>query len=278
MLQCTVWHWYHKLLDLYANHLPWQSIWDRQFEIKPPQTAMRILLECGASLYLQSPSGHTILDGLLLNITQFDGAPRPAEALTECMGHWLCIIQELGFKRNHYIQHERKIHQGLSHDLGLGISMEARFDVNNKPHIWGVFQGPEERDKGVFVDHISKCARWRTWQLTFTLPKPPPRPKLARILSKEPRIIVINEELPYLGGHNIPPTWTVMDTLETTTLCHLDHASKVSLHFFRFAAQHPREYSFYVFVLTSFLGFGYLARVLMTLSCCLILKVVRDTV
>ena len=277
MLQCTVWHWYQKLLESYTNTIPWKSIWDRQLEIKSPQASMKALLECGASLYSQSPSGHTILDGLLLNLTQFDGEPRTAEALASCMATWISVLLDLDFNINNYIQHERKLHEGRSHDLGLGILMEARFDENRKPHIWSVFQGPEERERNDFVDHISKCARWKTWQLTFTLPKPPPSPRPARILTESAEIVILKGDPASSLMQTPSPTGGFPEIFDKKTLSsYLTKSSRISLLYLEFAAQHRYEFSLYVFILSCLLGCRYLARFCMTLGFYLMLKLVLE--
>ena len=84
MLQLAVWTWSTKffnskdrLYNEYYTPLPWDGYLE-------PNTysvdTIKSLVELGAELHYRSGSGHTILDGLVLNLTQFDGSARPAEA------------------------------------------------------------------------------------------------------------------------------------------------------------------------------------------------------
>jgi hypothetical protein len=216
---------------------------------------------------------------MLHNIIQFDGHARSTEALAFCMRAWFAVLKDLNVDTTEYVECERKLHTGIFHDLGLGIRMEARFDEDTEPHIWAVFQGPEERARDEFVDNISKCARFKTWRQTYTSPIPPPRPKAMQILDVYYATLVYRGHPTHSRAQDSNPVVTTPpETIDRRLPSYLIRASKVPLHHLSFVAQHPREYLFYVFILTCILGCGYLTRFWMTLSFYLMLKLVRDIV
>lgn len=275
MLQCAVWTWYHKLLGSYYRHLPWRSKNHQpQKHILTPHQSIKTLLERGTSLHCQRGSNHTSLDGLLQNIIQFDGNARPFEVLVSCMNAWICLLRDLGVNTNEYIKQEMKLQAGRSHDLGLGIFMEARFDEHKTPHIWAVFQGPEEKGKNEFVDHISKCQRWSQWQQKYAIPK---RPDPVRMSVDETEIILVNG---CVTNHSEPVL-----TLEENNM-RASSQKMVPSYFtrlrcktwrsLRFLARYRYEFSLYAFVLTWVLGWQFLTQFYFTLSFYLILKLLQD--
>ncbi len=184
MIQFATWTWYEKLLRSYFPKLQWWNGPLTQPVPPSPVPIIKTLLNHGADIYSLSTSGHSILDGLLLNLIQFDGAAHPPEVLSTCLETWLDIVQQLGFNLEDYIHREAALHENKYHDLGLGLHLNIYFNESTSPYIWIAFQGPEERARGLFVDHISKCSRWKEWQHTYSHPKPCPR----RITTKFRRI------------------------------------------------------------------------------------------
>lgn len=82
MIQLATWTWYEKLLRSYFPKLQWRN---GSFDTTSPSSPVPIiktLLDHGANIYSLSTSGHSILDGLLLNLIQFDGAAYPPEVLS----------------------------------------------------------------------------------------------------------------------------------------------------------------------------------------------------
>ena len=146
MLQYAVCSWYDRLLNTDDTWFPWKSSDLRELLKIPvsPVRTIKTLLDQGTNINAQSVSGHTILDGLCLNLVQIDGSARRQQHLDSCMETWIGVLQDLGFSSNDYIRHERALHENVELDLGLGLHMELRFDENAAPWIWSVFQGPEE--------------------------------------------------------------------------------------------------------------------------------------
>jgi hypothetical protein len=154
MLQYAVWVWYEELSSVRKpKHMPTSL-----------RNTINVLLSQGADLHALSASGHTILDGLVLNIIRFDnGCARPLELLDSCMEEWFNQLADLNISVKDYIDRERILHEGMYHDLGLGLYLFICFDENADPKIWTEFQGPEEREKNEFVDHIARCTIWPEW-------------------------------------------------------------------------------------------------------------------
>ena len=261
MLQYAVCSWYDRLLNTDDTWFPWKSSDSRELLKIPvsPVRTIKTLLDQGTNINAQSVSGHTILDGLCLNLVQIDGSARRQQHLDSCMETWIGVLQDLGFSSNDYIRHERALHENVVLDLGLGLHMELRFDENAAPWIWSVFQGPEERDQQVYVDRIDKCAIWPEWHRTYTLPEQIPPHIPARLLSARTKIVILQRyedpsetdlEYPHTDGF-IPSTVAPPSSLN------LVWKMKELLYL---ATRFRYEFSFYVALALSFLGCGYFAR------------------
>jgi hypothetical protein len=124
MIHYSVWVWYSKVLNIKPK--------DTELPIYP-LPAILSLLDHGINLHTQTTSGYTILDGLLLNLLQFDGSAWPQNILTLCFESWIRIVEQLGFDIKDYIRHEQASHQGISHGLGLNLKMVLHFNENASP-------------------------------------------------------------------------------------------------------------------------------------------------
>ena len=248
------------------TNFPWgRDPSDSEFPVDPRPT-LRSLLDHGASLHDQTNLGYTLLDGMCLNILQFDGYARPQKTRAFAFRTWLGIVQELGFDIRQYIRRERIIHEGMSHDLRLGLTMEIRFREDPDPWAWSVFQGPEERNRGEFVDHIVECCVWPEWESKLATPKPPP-PWPPTILVRNPNALVVlqscddpEDTFETLSQETTacPQRFTQLDIYFPTICWRLRHYALVG-------ARYRAEFSFYFAVLLSLLGFGYFARICTTL-------------
>lgn len=264
MLQLALWTWSTKffnskdrLYNEYYTPLPWDGYLE-------PNTysvdTIKSLVELGAELHCRSGSGHTILDGLVLNLTQFDGSARPAELLTSCIDGWLSIIRDLGIDVREYIRYEAEQHDGEFHDLGYGLRVKLCFDMENSPHVYAGFQGPQEIARQQFVDHISQCAVWPAWQRAFALPKPPHRPRLPAFPAPPDELIIINEQ-EITAGDDKESFRSQTDPVRTLSpIYNMQNLIRFSVEYAGFLAQNRHEFAIYTFVLTSIWGFDYLSR------------------
>ena len=261
MIHYAVWTWYDRLLGSNdTGHLPYGGI-PKVRQVDPSAT-IRSLLDHGVDLHARTTSGHTILDGLLPNLVQFDGSARPRGVLRSCFSLWVSLVQQLGFDIREYIHREQAIHDGVSHDLGLGLTMELRFTDSSSPWAWPVFQGPEERDRGEFVCHISQCCIWPEWQRKFALPKrPPPRP-LESLLSDSTEIVVLHSSVNSDQPLKLPDP----EINDNCTRCVDYLIAYISRSLWRarcyavLGARYRLEFTFYFAALVSLLGFGYFTR------------------
>jgi hypothetical protein len=295
MIQCTVWTWYDKLLDSY-DRSPWHPDSTKEVRLVPsPLATMKTLLTNGADFYCNASLAQTVLTGLVLNIVQFDGEERPLEVTRACMSTWLELVQELGFDLKTYLRTEAKKQEGRYYDIDVGIRVIVCFDEDTIPPIWTVFQGPQERERGVVVDRISQCANWREWQWFFSIRKPPRLPKVYKIWQHTAEIILVKEcDCPISDAHakccegsskegedatELPPTtqnlWSLLFStnplrkrrITSTMVCYLISASR-----YRY------EFTFYIFLLACCFGCRYLARLWIAGGFFLIFKILQDSI
>ncbi|KAG4442623.1 hypothetical protein IFR05_001879 [Cadophora sp. M221] len=227
MLQLAVWNLYDKFFDyhdpFYRNQhnlpLSWES-WDRGTgAINASFDTVKSLLESGADFYCQTGSGHTILDGLMLDLIQFNGDAKPLHTYSACIESWLQTVQKLGFDLKDYIRHESAHKFGKSHDLGLGLVMMFLFDEECYPHIWTAFQGPHEREKNQVVNHISQCRIWPEWQRMFALPEPPVRPKPWKYKEGPLELVTLHEHDDEEEDNSTSRDHENKESLKTSTAC-----------------------------------------------------------
>lgn len=287
MIQCAVWSWYDKLLNSY----------DRRTVIKPvpsPLATIKTLLAHGSNAHSETSLIHTLLKGLLLNVLQFDGEERPPEVMRECMSRWLELVQELGFNLKDYLRTEAKIHKGRCYKMGLGIQMIMRFDEANLPHIWTVFQGPFETEMNKYRDRISECAIWKEWRALYSLPKPPPPPKVQELSGWSAEIILVKKQygcpsfdthLKSCNGPNMESrSESELSQSSSSTLASLMIPSRKrrivwTILYYMISARHYRhEFTFYAFVLACFFGCSYFARFWIAGVFFLALKLFEDTI
>jgi hypothetical protein len=237
---------------------------------------MKTLIGHGGSIHTLSGSGHTILDGLVLNLIQFDGHGRPPEVLASALQIWLQVVQDLGYSVAEYIQFEAAA--GASYNLGLGLYMMLRFNEENAPHIQTLFQGPQEREQDEFVDHISKCAIWKEWQRIYTLPQPP-RPSRYGKLQHDKLEMVVIQECPL---QNCPTSNQISEIAQHTSVpVHLTFMLRTIhrnfIRFLYFVARYRYEFTVYIAVLSWF-AFGWIARFWLASTSFLVLKLLDNVV
>ena len=262
MIHYAVWAWYHKLLAL---NEPVRRRWGRQYEHRERpadlRATIRSLVGHGADLHDQTSSGHTILDGMFLDLIQFDGSARPCNVITSCIGIWFGLLRDLGFDVRDYIHREKVIHDGISHDLGLGLSMEIRFSEEPDPWVWSIFHGPEERARGESVCHITHCCVWPEWQQKFALPRPPP-PWPPSLRAPNPNAMVVLRSLDDSGnGLKTGETDDDPRKIDHHIRSCLSRALWIARHYAIWGAEFRFEVSFYFAAFISLLGVGYLARI-----------------
>ena len=143
--------------------------------------------------------------------------------------------------------------------------MEIRFCEDLGPWAWSVFEGPEERQRGEFVDHITKGCIWPEWQREFALPKPPPRPLLA--------FLAVPSAIVHIKGSSCqgPPldvaSQETSDDLTPALSFPVADTSNIVWIAMRHAilgAGYRIEFSCYCAVIISLLGFGYFTRIWIT--------------
>jgi hypothetical protein len=263
MIHYAVWTWYSKLLGTSDSRYPWgRKSTDSEFPFDPRPT-LRSLIDHGANLHDQTTLGYTVLDGMCLNLLQFDGYSRSHRTRACAFRTWLNIVQELGFDIREYICRERDIHDGISHDLGLGLTLEIRFCTDPDPWAWSVFQGPEERERGDFVNHIASCSVWPEWKRRFATPKPPP-PWPATLLVRNPDAMVVLQSLDSPEdasetpsrdtGNDSPRKFEQLD-------CYFPIICWKVRHYALMGARYRVEFSFYFAAIITLLGFGYFSRI-----------------
>jgi hypothetical protein len=263
MIHYAVWTWYTKVLDMHdTSHIPYtHKPKDRQWPADPCAT-IRSLLDHGADLHAQTTSGYTILDGMCLNLIQFDGSARPRDTRAFGFGTWLERLRDLDFNIREYIRREKTLHDGVLHDLGLGLSMEIRFREDPSPWAWSVFQGPEERERGEFVNHITECYIWPEWESKFATPKPPP--PLPPTILVRPHPMVVLQRLDGLeDASETGPQEIIVDFPRSFEHLH-SYFHMICWKVRRYAVMGARyrvEFSAYFAAVISLLGFGYFARI-----------------
>jgi hypothetical protein len=288
MIQCAVWTWYDKLLNSYGRRVV-QSV-------PSPLATIKTLLAHGASFHSEDKSIHSLLDGLVLNIIQFNGEERPLEFLESAMTIWLDVVQELGFNLKDYLRIEAAKQFGKAYDLGAGMRMMVCFDEVTAPHIWTIFQGPQEREKNEFVDRISKCALWTEWKWLYAVPKRIPKPTVYKIWEQSSEMIWVKCECccPSLEAHlkcfkgsdaenkhNIEISQTTQSPPDLAALSISSRKRKnfpIILSYVISGRRYRHEFTFYVFVLTCFFGCSYFARFWIAGSFFLFLKLFQDAV
>jgi hypothetical protein len=262
MLQYATWIWYDRLLKANTPEQVPAS----------PRATIQTLLAHGADIHAQSLSGYTILDGLALNFTRFYGEDRSLPILAACMKTWIHLVHDLGFNIEEYIDRESKLHSGVSHDLGLGLTMELRFDAKASPWVWSVFQGLDERNRGEFVEDITKCSIWKKWQLTYSIPRRPQRRRPANLYPGTTEVIVLKGsiipslDLLEMKSPGLPPIDTSEHFSGGLGWFSTDWARRlwIARSWAVWGARYRFEFSFYFAVVFSLLGIGYLSRVWIT--------------
>jgi hypothetical protein len=266
MLQYTVWVWYDKLLAAYSQgeELP-----------PPPISTIKTLLAHGADLHSLSTSGHTILDGMLLNFIKFDGYPYSVDTQQACKSCWMGALRELGFERyqrREYLARERDIHRNVPpHDLGLGFFMKVHFThtpLSEPQWFWGAFQGPEERNSKTFHSIVYECQIWRSWQLAFAIPKRPKPPPRHKSVSSTTEIIVLKSTTPDCDN-TADEFASERENLQNLQAAKgIMHAQQLVWQLFQeirrglaCLSRYRYEFSAYVLITASILGFGYFARI-----------------
>jgi hypothetical protein len=256
MIQYAVWTWYDKLLDSFFNDFPRGSRPKIPQRPASPLQTIKALLENGGNFYSQSGSHHTILDGLVLNMIQFDSNGRQPEVLATCLDSWLELVRDLGFSVQDYIRIEAAEQKNTYHDLGMGLEMTICFNEKSRPHIWTEFQGPHERERNEFVDHISKCAIWKEWQRAYTLPKLPFTKSLTRdgwLTRFRPEMIAIQERT----SSDSPADPAKFQTEKRNSVIKYWKASytrtrRILMYYSYFATKYRYEFTFYIAALTFF--------------------------
>jgi hypothetical protein len=256
MLQCTAWKWFNQLLDSTCVGL----LYDYESEHWPrpnsPLVTMRTLLDHGADFHALAGSGHTLLDGLVLNLIQFDSNGRPPDVFVACLDIWIDLVQDLGFDVKDYIRAVAAEQKDTYHNLGMGLKMKICFNEDSRPHLWTEFQGPHERERGEFVDHISKCAIWKEWQAAYTLPKLPFTLPLTRdgwLTRFKPEMIVIQERTSPDSSTNpaTPETEERNGVLGYRRLS-FTRIRHIAMYHLYFATKYRYEFTFYIVVFTCF--------------------------
>jgi hypothetical protein len=256
---------------------------------------MKTLLTNGADFYCNASLVQTLLTGLVLNIVKFDGEERPLEVTRACMSTWLELVQELGFDLKTYLRTEAKKQEGRYYNIGAGIRVIVCFDEDTIPHIWTVFQGPQERERGVVVDRISQCANWREWQWFFSLPKPPRLPKAYyKIWQQSQDFILVRQCNCDAHGKCRGGSWCIKEDENATELPQttqnlwgLLFSTKPSrkrkiistmVCYLISATRYQYEFTFYTFLLACFFGCSYLARLWIAGGFFLTFKILQDTI
>jgi hypothetical protein len=296
MIQCAVWTWYDKLLNSYDRKFPWQPEATGEFRPVPsPLATIKTLLAHGADFYCNGSLVQTLLAGLVLNVVQFNGEERPLEVTRACISTWLGLVQELGFNLKDYLRAEAEKQNRRYYDIGTGIKMMVCFNEDTAPHIWTVFQGLQERERGVVVDRISQCAVWKEWQRLCSLPKPPNPPKLRRIWEKHisEEIILVKNQCccPSFDAHSKRCKGSNMENQHDTELSQTTQTplgtlpssissrpriAPILLYYIISAKPYRHEFTFYIFVLACFFGCSYFARFWITAGFFLALKLFQD--
>ncbi len=185
MIQYAVWSWYDKLLNSYGQ--------PAAQPVPSPMATIQSLLAHGAKLYSGGSNSHTLLDGLVLKIIQSMGEDRPPEVLACAMSTWLGLVQQLGFSLEDYLRTEAARLIGKYYHPGLGIIMVVCFDEVAAPHIWTIYQWPQEQDKNEFIDRISKCKLRKVWKDRYAVPTRIPKPKVYKVWQQSAEIILIKQ-------------------------------------------------------------------------------------
>lgn len=270
MLQYAVWAWYGKL----------SSVRKPKPILASPRNirnTINVLLSQGADLHALSASGHTILDGLVLNIIRFDGRAHALEWLDSCLEEWFNELADLNISVKDYIDRERLLHEDMYHDLGLGLHMFICFDENADPRVWTEFQGPQEREINEFVDHIAKCAIWPEWQRRYARPKPL-EPKNYKRFSQE--MIVLKEctRLPFDSIQANSPNESQEVGIIAQAMSLWNQVDEIGAKYFAFAIRCRVEFSFYIILLTGMLGCSYLVRFWIATCFFMTLKLFQDII
>jgi hypothetical protein len=284
MLQCTAWNWFDQLLDSACVGLLYEYESEHRQRPNSPLVTMRTLLDHGADFHALSGSRHTLLDGLVLNLIQFDTNGRPLDVFVACLDTWIDLVQDLGFDVKDYIRAAAAEQKDTYHNLGMCLKMKICFNEESRPHIWTEFQGPHERERGECVDHISKCAIWKDWQAAYTLPELPFTQSLTRdgwLTRFKPEMIVIQER-------------TSSDSPITQSTFKIDEQNRVlryrnrgasfnrirhiaMYHYLHFATKYRYEFTFYIAVFTCFFC-SWVARLWITTAFFMTLKLLENSI
>lgn len=297
MIQLAVWSWYDNLLNSFDQRFPWINPGAEAQPVLWPLPSLKTLLAYGADFHCKNNRIKGLLRGLIWNIVQFGGEERSPEATRTCMSRWLKLVQELGFDLKDYLRTEAEKQRGWYYNLGAGIQMTVCFNQDTEPHIWTIFQGPQERRKNVIVDRISECANWKEWQSLNALPKPLGLPKARKLLVQSAEIIVVQK---YCGcspvdAHLKPckhsdaesrneirlsqtPLRTTTSTTTSTIASRTRRIVSTILYYMISAQRYRHEFTFYVFVLACFFGCSYLARFWIAGGFFLTFKLLQDAI
>jgi hypothetical protein len=286
MIQYAVWTWYDELLNSYDRKFSGRYQLQLLQPISSPLATLKTLLAHGASLYAKTESMHELLDGMVLNIIQFDGDERPPAVLAAAMSIWLGLVQDLGFDLKDYLRAEAARLQGRYYYLGLGIRMIVCFNHDTAPHIWTIFQGHEERENDEFVDRISKCAIWKEWQKRYSLPRRLPQLKHQKLLEKSTDIFLVKKRCSCSSGdshvdgcgdteHSLT-TQNPPSSLASLPSTRRRRIIQDIIYYIISGAPYRREFTFYALVLTCFFGCSCFARLWIAAGFFVILKLIQE--
>jgi len=209
---------------------------------------LKTLRGCGADLHAKSRSGFTILQ-----IIWFSDVMGVKSKLSK----WIQTLEDIGDDVREYTRKESIICQNLRCNIRLGLKAELRFDEDVVPPIWIVFQGPEEEAEGVYRKKIEQCAIWPKWHEWI-------RKEQGRIYV--PLNYVTPEYTTSIPDRQIPGSSPISTyrfprpskLFKDFSLARLP--PQKPLRYLILATRYRYEFTFYVFLLTSFLGYGYLQR------------------
>ena len=284
MLQYAIWSWYDTLLNSYGRNKDYPPV-------PSPFATIQTLLADSPNHHSKVAPIHTVLKGLVQNILHFNGRERSLDVMRSCMSTWLDLVQDLGFNLKDYLRAESEIHKGKRYKMGSGVAMFVCFDENTAPHIWTVFQGPIEREMGVFVDCISKCANWKKWHVHHSLPKRPRKEE--KFWEQSSEIILIKNHcgcpdfIAHMASCNSSNRPSGQDA-EPSQVTPIPPASLASskkrrvitrmLHYVISGRRYRHEFTLYVFVLACFFGCSYVARFWISGGFFLALNLLQDII
>lgn len=274
MLQYTIWVWYDKLLIWWERS---QGVQNPKYP-RPlfPLSTVKILLAHGADLHAQSTSGHTVVDGILLNFIKFNGYSYSYEIMEHCKQMFMFALKALGMdrqERQQFMAFEETIRKDLaSHELGHGLSMQVKFSQpGEEPWFWACFQGATERDSKTYHHHATDCVIWSTWQSGYAIPKRPKPSRLYITVTKSSGIIVLNaaspdvekskDFKPHQPASQPQERRTILESKEWLRKLYHDITWRLSRY-----AKYRIEFSSYILIVTAFTCGGLLTRLCVVMA------------